>query len=139
LITLPDHTDIYYQVVKRQDGRVDHLKYKALRINVIIDNKSKQYYEGQDFSLTETGSLQWKPNKGPFSGQLYSIHYEMELQYRATEALHVNRFAQGKGDPGKIKMVKMNEQWTLEREYLAERKDSEGNELVNKIRDADDD
>lgn len=142
LVELLDFTDIFYERVKRSRAQVDVLKYKACCINAIVgggENK-KLYYQGQDFELDPNGSVRWIANKGPISGEIYSIHYNMRKQYRAIKAEHVDRYTQvlNKEAGGKIDMVKLPEEWTLQKEYFVERKDIKGNPLSpNLIRDED--
>lgn len=138
LIKLPDYTDVFFERIKRQQGPVDRLKYKATCINVVMDSSGIEYFEGNDFSLDANGSIRWKTNKGPGPGVIYSIHYEMCIQYRAIKAMHVNRFIQDAKASADATFRKMNEQWMLQREYLVKRTDFNGKELdANLIRDPD--
>lgn len=138
-VELVDYTDIYFQRVKRSEGNLDVLKYPAKRVNVLIDRKGKQYYCDNDFTLDEYGNILWKTNKGPEKFDLYSIHYECCVQYRAIRALHSNRFTQEPVKAG-IKQVKLPEQWMLQKEFLVRRKDRDGNEILpNLIREPDED
>lgn len=141
LVELCDFTDIFFERIKRQRGQIDVLKYRACCINVLIDSNGKQYYQGQDFILDPNGSISWVPNKGPMHGQIYSVHYNMKKQFRAMQAIHVDRYTQilDKSQPnGQIQMVKMPEFWVLQKEYFVERKDLKGNPLSpNLIRDPD--
>ena len=140
LVELCDHTDIYFQHIKRSNGNIDVLKYRARRINVILSKKGIEYYQGIDFSIDPNGNVLWVVNRGPETGEIYSIHYEANVQFRATRAMHNNRFAQVKDDDGKIAFVKMPEQWMLAKEFLVKRKDSEGNEILpNLTREVDED
>lgn len=135
LVELVDFTEIYYQRVQRQDGDLDVLKYRACRINLVIDANGKEYFQGNDFMLDENGSIRWKPNKGPNPRDIYSIHYEAAVQFRAVSAMHSNRFTQIADKEG-IKQLKMPEQWLLQKEFLVKRKDKDGNEIgPNSIHD----
>lgn len=139
LVELLDFSDLFFERVKRSRGQVDVLRYPAVRVNLIVDETGAEFVEGLDFQLDENGSLRWCLNKGPVAGTIYSINYEMKVRFRAVSAQHVNRFAQI-AVPGATKMVKLNEQWMLQKSFLVERKDSKGNPLTpNKIRDEDDD
>mgnify|MGYP003641027167 CR=1 FL=1 len=129
LVELCDFTDIYMQRVARSATSVDHLKYKALRVNMIIDQNDVEYDEGTDFCLNEVGHILWKAGKGPASEVIYSIHYEAAVQFRAVQAIHVNRFTQVTVDTGQAHL-KMPEQWMLKKEFLVKRKDSDGNEIL---------
>ncbi len=140
LMELPDHTDIFYQRIKRQRGAVDVLKYRALKVNVVLDAVGKEYFPGNDFNLDANGSIRWIVDRGPAPEVIYSIHYEHNIQYRAIKAMHVNRFAQDGRKSPNIKMVKMGEQWMVQREFLVKRKDFNGDALTeNLIRKSDSD
>lgn len=138
LVELCDYTDIFYEVVKRQRGNVDVLKYRACTVHVIIDATGKEYLAQTDWDLDPNGSIRWLPNRGPETGVLYSVHYEFKAQFRAIKAMHVNRFIQAGLKSQNITFVKAPEQWLLQREYFVKRKDRKGNALdPNLIRDPD--
>jgi len=137
LVELCDFTDVFFQRVKRQSGQVDVLRYPAHRVNILVDSSGKEYFEGSDFKLDANGNIQWCMAKDtssiPDKGTIYSVHYEMSVRFRATKAAHVNRFAQV-NEAGKTKFIKMNENWTLTKEYLVVRKDMDGKLLPeNKV------
>lgn len=139
LVELLDFTESFYQRIKRQDGNLDVLRYPGTQVNMVLDKNGKNYVEGIHFCLNKNGNIKWKANKGPVAGTIYTIHYETNIRYRAIKANHSNRFAQIT-EKGKAIMVKMNEAWTLEKEYLANRIDEEGQPIPpNKIRDPDED
>lgn len=129
LIELLDHSDIFFQRVARSQGDVDRLKYKALRINVLIAQDGVEYFEGTDFKLNDNGDVVWKDGKGPLPGTIYSTHYEANIQFRATRAVHANRFDQVLNE-GKIAQVKFNEQWICTKEFLVRRQGFNGEELL---------
>lgn len=137
LVELLDFTDIYFQRIKRQKGSVDVLKYPGLRINMLVDQDGKDYFESSDFKIDVNGCIEWCPNKGPRAGKIYTIHYETAVRFRAVRAMHSNRFAQITKNGG-TNYIKMNEQWMLQKEFLVVRKDIDGKVLKpNKIADAD--
>jgi hypothetical protein len=124
LIELCDFTDIYYQRVMRKPGsNTDILKYKACRVNLIVDKNGVEYFQAQDFNIDQNGNIKWGARK-PADGVVYSIHYEKHSQYRATKAMHVNRYTQYKapGEPN-VEHIKMMEQWMCTKEFLLRRKD----------------
>lgn len=130
LIKLCDFTDIYFERVMRKPAtNIDVLKYKACRVNVIVDKNNVQYYQDQDFKLDPNGNIQWLTRK-PADNVIYSIHYEAHVQFRATKAMHVNRFTQYK-QPGEVNVqfIKLPEQWQAQKEFLIRRKDLNGNDL----------
>lgn len=139
LVELCDFTDIYLQRVKRQEGMTDVLRYKGHRVNLLVDSSGKEYYEGSDFQLDTNGNVCWKAGKGPNAGQIYSIHYETSVKFRATKAMHANRFANVSTAEGD-KATKMNEQWLCDKVFLVTRKTIDGQVIQpNKIRDSDED
>ena len=138
-VELLDHSDIFYEHVKRSHGNLDRLKYSAKRVNVVIDNKGIEYFCNNHFTLDPNGDILWKANKGPNKEQIYSVHYEAAVQFRAVKALNVNRFTQVKV-PGGIKHVKLQEQWVLQKEFLVRRHGVNGEELLpNPIHKPDED
>jgi len=138
LVELLDFSEIFFERIKKQEGSTDVLKYPGLRVNLLVDRHGREYYEGSDFCLDANGSICWNPNHGPDRGTIYSIHYETKIRFRAIKANHSNRFAQVTRN-GATEMVRMNEAWTLQKEYLVIRKDLSGNVIApNKIRDSDD-
>ena len=139
LVELMDFTDLFFERVKRQAGVMDVLRYPATRVNMLVDANGSDYFEGSDFRLDANGCIIWCPGgRQPAKGVIYSVNYEMTVMFRALKAAHVNRFVQA-SDAGTTKMVKMNEQWTLQKAYLIERKNQDGHPISpNKIRDSDD-
>lgn len=137
-IELCDFTEIFFQHVKRQrETNIDVLKYKAIRVNALIDSNGKTYHEGIDFCLDINGNIKWHNNKGPFPDQVYSIHYEAQVMFRAIKASHVNRFTQIATKSGEVHL-KLPEQWLLQKDFLVKRLDGNGNEILpNTILDSD--
>lgn len=136
-VEVPGHFDTFFERIKRQEGRIDRLKYSAVQVNALTDG-CRQYYSGIDFNLDPNGDIHWLDGKGPDEGMIYSVHYAIVLQYRAIQAQHVNRFAQS-ANGGEIRFSRLPECWLLQKIYLADRKDYRGNQLApNLIRDADD-
>lgn len=124
LIELCDHTQIYFQrVMRKPETEVDVLKYKACRVNLVVDQNNVEYFQGQDFVIDPNGNIKWI-DRIPADDTIYSIHYECHIQYRATRAMHVSRFTQYKatGEP-LVEHVKLPEQWMATKEFLLRRKD----------------
>lgn len=123
-IELEDFTMIYFERLLRKVGtNIDILKYRACRINQIVDKNGVEYFQGQDFNIDPNGNLQWLARK-PADEVIFSIHYECHVQFRATRAMHVSRFTQYKaaGEAG-VEHIKMPEQWLCTKEFLLRRKD----------------
>lgn len=138
LVELEDFTEPFFERIKKQDGMLDVLHYAGVRVNLLIDKTGREYFEGSDFNLDVNGNILWCANKGPERGMIYSIHYETKIRFRAIKSMHSNRFTQiEKG--GETLLIKMNEEWLLQKEYLVVRKDIDGRVIEpNKIRDSDD-
>lgn len=132
LVQLEDFTEPFFQRIKRQRGNVDVLKYKATRVNVLIDQRGKVYEGDNHFTLDANGNIMWKPDQGPDEGTIYTIHYDCAVQFRAVRAMHTNRFTQvfTKDNGGGIYHVKLPEQWLLQKEFLVKRTDRDGNEIL---------
>lgn len=128
LIELRDFSDIYTQRVARSYGDIDQLKFKALRVNMLVDQNGIEYTEGTDFCLTSLGQVNWKDGNGPAAETIYSIHYEAAVRFRAVKAIHVNRFTQVKVDGG-IAHMKMPENWMCTKEFLLRQQDESGEDL----------
>lgn len=129
-IDLVDFTEIFFQRVKRTVGSdVDVLKFKACRVNIVIDYDGVRYYEAQDYKINQDGNIEWiSGGRKPADKKIYSIHYESQVQFRATRALHVNRFSQVQTEKG-IEFLKFQEQWMCTKEFLVRRKDVNGQDL----------
>lgn len=127
LIELRDHTQIYFERILRKPGsNVDNLKYKACRVNQVVDKNNVEYFQGQDFDIDPNGNIKWRARK-PTDGTIYSLHYECHTQFRASRAMHVSRFTQYKA-PGEplVEMIKLPEQWLCTKEFLVRRKNLAG-------------
>lgn len=125
-IELTDFTENYYQRVMRKEGSLtDVLKYKACRVNALVDKDGNKYYQQQDFDLDQNGNLKWLSTttaRKPADFVVYSVHYETHIQYRAVRAMHVARFTQWRTEQG-IEHIKLPEQWMVTKEFLLRRKD----------------
>lgn len=134
-VDLIDFEDAFYQRVKRQRGPVDYLRYQATCVNILIASDGKEYHVGNDFELDPSGSIRWKTGRSPEAGTIYSVHYQMKKSFRAIKARHIERYTQVQKS-NEVEMVKLFEQWVLQKDYLVERKDFLGNPLPeNKIND----
>jgi hypothetical protein len=141
-IELCDYTDLYYQRVLRKEGTfTDILKYKACRVNVVVDKNNVQYFQDKDFKLDANGNIQWITKivmgqpvavRAPADDMIYSIHYETHVQYRAVKAMHVSRFSQYRASgSAEVQFVKLAEQWMCCKEFLLRRKDIQnGSDLL---------
>lgn len=129
-VELQDFTDIYMQRVLRHEGTdTDVLKYDACRVNLVMDYNGVRYYQDQDFKIDQNGNIEWlAAGNKPADNLPYSVHYEAAVQFRATRAMHVNRFSQYKVAGG-VEHLKFNEQWLMTKEFLVKRLDENGNEL----------
>lgn len=135
LIELTDFTDIFYQrVLRNPSSNTDVLKYRACVVNFIASyddvlQEIVRYYQDSDFKIDENGNVEWLAGGSkPSDNQPYSIHYEAAVQFRATRAMHVNRFSQVQV-PGGAEHLKFQEQWLCTKEFLVKRVDQDGDEL----------
>lgn len=136
-VELQDFSEVFFERIKRQDGQTDVLKYPALRTNMLVDKHGKEYFEGNEYKLDPNGNIYWCDGRRPERGSVYTVHYNTKIRFRAIKAMHNNRFAQIAVAAG-TQLVKMNEQWMLQKEYLVTRTDMKGKVLeVNRIRDSD--
>lgn len=59
-IEIEDFPMVFPQRVLRDPGKLtDILKYKASRINVLVDYNNKRYYQDVDFSIDLNGNVKW--------------------------------------------------------------------------------
>jgi len=116
MVELIDFTDIYFQrVLRNEDGDIDVLQYNACQVNMLVDYFGVEYEQGRDFKICK-GNVEWIGNK-PANNVPYTISYEAPVQFRATRAIHVNRFTQFNN--GAVdEHIKMPEQWILTKDYI---------------------
>lgn len=130
-IELIDYTEVYYQRVLRKPAtNTDILKYKACRVNVVVDKNKVFYYQQQDFDMDQNGNIKWLStgtSRKPADNMVYSIHYETHIVLRAVKAMHVLRFTQWKNNEG-VEQVKLPQQWMVTKEYLLRRRDINTNQ-----------
>jgi len=128
-IELEDFTEIYFQrVLRNPDSLTDVLKYKACRVNFVMDSSGVRYYQDSDYKIDVNGNIAWLETASatvPADNKIYTIHYEAPVQYRAVRAMHVNRFSQYKTD-GSVEHLKFPEQWLVCKEFLVKRLDVNG-------------
>lgn len=140
LVEILDYQSLYFEQIKRSSGDIDATKYNAKTVNVLMDSKGIRYYQTIDFSVDPNGSIKWHINKGPKSGDIYSVHYYANIRFRASKAVQVVRFSQVKNSDGTVSFVKMPCLWELSREFMPKRVDQEGNVIPpNKLEPEDKD
>lgn len=138
-----DYEEDFFEAVQRQEGTdVDALKYKACKVlgvfTVVADSKVR-FHEGADFEIDVNGNIKWIGTHKPDDRQIYSIYYQYHPVFRAVKAVHRTRYSQYNVRPNDIKapkktvngstFVKLPECWILKRDYLVDRKDSDGDPL----------
>ncbi len=129
-IELMDFTTTFYELIQRQEGELDRLKYPAFSIQTLIDQHGVQYTYQKHFVLTESGDVKWINGfERPSIGTIYTIYYTYPITYRAVNAMHVNRFSQVAKKLDHKEPVQLNQQWLLKRDYLLTRQDLDGNPL----------
>lgn len=132
LVELCDFTDIYYQRVMRDEyatTAIDVLSYKACVVNFLMDYNGVEYFQDKDFKLNLQGNIEWlAAGNRPADNLAYTVHYEAKVQFRATRAMHVNRFTQVQRGQ-KVEHIKLPEQWLMTKEFLVRREDQNGVEM----------
>jgi hypothetical protein len=145
-IELLDFAEDFYEAVQRQEnGDIDVLKYPACDVLAVFtaedSNTQTRYYQGNDFTLDQNGSIKWTGSHRPDDRQIYSVYYRYHPVYRAIKAVHRDRYSQFNLRSGTLKAdgsktvdgktyVKMPETWILKRDYLLDRKDSQGQAIA---------
>ena len=137
-----DFQEEFYELMQRQEGSAtDVLKYPACSVVAVfaIRNSLKvRFHEGADFTLDSNGSIVWIGAHKPADREIFSVYYRYHPVYRATKAVHRDRFSQynnirdiqnSKIPASAVKtregrtFVKLPETWILKRDYLLDRKD----------------
>ena len=88
---------------------------------VALLTSSSSLLDGADpvtISVSDNSVKARKPN----NNQPYSVHYEAKVQFRASAAVHANRYTQYAKGPD-VEHIKMPEQWYCSKEFLVKRKD----------------
>ena len=105
------------------------LKYNAVSVNFIVDSDGKEYFEDNDFYINSNGNVRWRDGKSPAENKIYTINYQMPIRFRAIQSMNVNRFGRHQKGLDHIKIVKLNERWIIQKEYLIDKKDHKGSML----------
>ncbi len=130
-IELMDFSTVYSEMVQRQEGTIDHLKYPALSCTLLIDKNGVEYTSGVDFEINTDGDVEWIGSR-PSRGVIYSCYYNYRMTYRSVQAMHINRFGQNKN--GSRHTVEFPFQWMLKLDFLLQKEDITGSPLfANKI------
>lgn len=127
-VELLDFSDTFSELVQRQEGQLDRLKYKALSVKYLISKIGTTYSLGQDFEVNSDGAILWIGNQ-PMEREIYSICYTYPVTYRAIKALHVNRFSQNSSGQIDVTPIQFPQQWVLRRDFLIATTDSNGDLL----------
>ncbi len=129
-VVLKDFTTTFYELVQRQSGQIDRLKYPAFSVKHIIDQNGVEYEFGLHYNLDSNGDIKWIHNTvRPTIGTIYTAYYTYPITFRAINALHVNRFTQNSIQRTTKEPIQLNQQWVLKRDYLLTREDINGNPL----------
>jgi len=138
-IELPDFSKPFYQLVQRQQGAVDILRYRAKdTVTLLVDKNGKIYQQDTDFEINADGWIKWLPTssgaKRPTKGTIYSIHYHAIVTLRAMSAMHAGRWSADSNKRDYTENVEYSEQWKLQLDYLVVHEDGTGKKLeVNQI------
>ena len=126
-VELPDFAKPFYQLVQRQEGSIDRLRYRAHKINYIVDKNGVNYIIDTDYEV-EDGWVKWIGNK-PAKGVIYSIHYDAIVTLRAMRAMHAGRWSNDSVKKDYSQNVEYPEQWLLKLDYLVIHEDDTGKKL----------
>ena len=133
-IELVDYAEIYKQLVQRQPfGDIDRLHFKAVKMDAIIDQNGVQYFENTDFVLDRNGDIQWLSELGskrPSANSIYSVHCRIAVSYRATRAIHCDRFGSNSFKTSDLEVVEFPVQWVLKKAFLFRKEDSESGQRL---------
>lgn len=143
-VKLLDFSEDFFELIQRQESTsIDRLKYPActvLGVFTVVGNTKTEYYLGADFEIDVNGDIKWVSSHKPDDKQVYSIYYQYHPVFRAVKAVHRTRYSQFNLRPSEIKapkktvgdstFVRLPETWILKRDYLIERKDTNGNPLA---------
>jgi len=129
-IELMDYTTTFYQLIQRQEGEIDRLKYKAIKVNILIDKDNLEYFEGSDFTLSPTGDIQWTGARRPRKGLIYTVHYDYPITYRAIMASNINRFTNQKRKRDFKEPIHLPQRWQIKRDFLIDRVDMDDNPIT---------
>lgn len=133
-IELPDFTTIFYEFIQRSEGNIDRLRYPAFKVNYLIDKTGKNYIFEQDFTVDINGDIKWISTNRPSDADIYSVHYDYTIIFRALRALHINRFAQVSSPVVTGNQnVEFMQQWACKRDYLIDKEDEQANPLAANI------
>lgn len=132
-VELLDYTTINNELIQRQDGEIDRLRYSAFKVNYLIDKNGIEYVSGQNFILDPNGDIKWTGTR-PIRGMVYSVYYDYAVTFRAVTAKKINRFGQDKYNKPVSQAVEYMQAWNLKRDILVQRKDIDGSPLfTNRI------
>jgi hypothetical protein len=99
-IILPDFTVRYYQRVEHSQGGIDRLHFPAKEVDFIRDANGRQYEEGADFIINQSGYIEWISTTRPGyditldRGIIYSINYYCKPVFTAIGLPHQLRVSQ---------------------------------------------
>lgn len=133
-VELIDFTTPMIELIQRQHGDTDRVKYPAYSYNVVIDSAGVRYYQDTDFKADINSDIIWLTANRPAYSTVYAVHYNYPVTFRALNAIHINRFGQLSHNRPTKEPIELPQQWMVKRDYLIERKDLDGNLLlINKI------
>ena len=127
-VELLDFTTIHNELIQRQEGEVDRLKYASSKVTFLIDSHGVEYLQGSNFELDTNGDIKWTGTK-PVKGTIYSVYYDYPVTFRTVNAQHINRFVQVGNKTPNRQAVQMPQQWSLKKDLLILRKDIEDSPL----------
>jgi len=120
-----DITVSTWQLVKSNPSGLDKLSFPAVEVERLVDARGESYEQCQDFEI-EAGQIRWKPGgRRPGEdvetgrGVIYSIRFRYRPFWYCARMMHEIRVSQQDNQmTGERKLVRMQQQCLLNREYL---------------------
>lgn len=132
--TLLDYEDRFYEVLHKQDGNVDRLRYSAIKVE-FIRTKKKAYEQDRDFSIDGGGNILWLTNNRPGKdlstdlGEIFTISYFHRPVYRAIRMIHEGRFTQTTYRQTDRTPVRLPQQMLVKKDFIITKRDANGNPI----------
>jgi hypothetical protein len=118
----PPFQVVHWELIDSNEQGNDRLKFPAVEIQQLIDNRGIGYQPCQDFVIDGNGDIQWLTNNRPGTdpdtgkGRLYSVRYLYNPFYYCSGLGHEVRVLPAITPDGKRQMMQAPRQITLERE-----------------------
>jgi hypothetical protein len=121
----PPFQVMHFEQIDHSETGNDRLKFPAVKVEALIDNRGVSYQHGKDYCIDQFGDLNWVKGPGAASpgidpdtgfGRLYSIRYLYNPFYYVSNLGHETRVLPVMGPNGKKQVHQAPRQFTVERE-----------------------